>query len=466
MKKQSFLFIIFLGALSSLLLNSCKGEDRRDEYKSVTDVNNWIYSQMSANYLWNATLPSRDKVNFYTEPTPFFTSLLSSNEFKNGRYYSYIKEKTVTTKAIDEASSYGYEFMLYKISNGIVGRVIYVLPNSPAEVAGLKRGDWFGLVNDKSITENNTNILLTGEGIKLTIVRLETTNGNPNFVKGDNITIGAAKAVNNNPVLVKKILKSSTNKTVGYLMYTHFAAGIENIDKDISYETSLKKAFAEFKNSGVNEFVLDLRYNPGGLITNSQLLSTMLAPESAFGKVFCKIRRNNNTNDFDKLETTSLDPQLIGEGANLNLKRLFVLVSDHTASASELVINGLNPFMQVVLIGKKTEGKNLCSVKIEDAKYNWILQPIIGQLYNSLNFTDYANGFIPNVAIDEMESLDTFLPLGDANELMLKKALSFIDGEAIPPLVNKTKATTSRVIGSSLDRKRSNGAWLNTVTTK
>lgn len=426
MKKQSFLFIILLGALSSLLFNSCKGEDRRDEYKKITDVNNWIYDQMSINYLWNKTLPSRNSLNFYTEPTPFFMSLLSSNEFKNGRYYSYIKEKALTTKAIDEKSSYGYEFMLYKITNGIIGRVIYVLPNSPAEIAGLKRGDWFGSINDKNITENNTNTLLTGEGIKLTTVHLETVNGNRTFVKGNNITIGAARAVDNNPILVKKTLTSNTGKKVGYLMYTHFSAGIENLEKDISYETSLRKTFAEFKQTKVNEFVLDLRYNPGGLITNSQLLATMLAPESALGNTFCKIRRNNNSNnDLNNLETTNLDPKLIGEGANLNLTRLFVLVSDHTASASELVINGLSPFMQVVLIGKKTEGKNLCSVKIENINYKWVLQPIIGQLYNSLNFTDYANGFTPNAVIDEMESFETFLPLGDANELMLKKS-SFI----------------------------------------
>lgn len=459
MRKQLHLLLAISGVMFTLLFTSCKGEDRRDEYKSATSINEWIYESMKTNYLWNTTLPTRDNLNFYKEPIPFFTSLLSSNELKNGRYYSTISEKPLTTKAIDEKSSYGCEFTLYKISTSFFARILYVLPQSPAEVAGLRRGDWVILANDKEITDKNYNIMLTGGGVKLTTGTIKIIGSTVSFTKDRELNLEAARAVDDNPVLVKKVLTSQTNRKVGYLMYTSFKAGIENVSNDVRYENALKQAFAEFKLAGVNEFVLDLRYNPGGLIRISQLMATMLAPQSALGKIFCTNKFNSTS--IVKEEVYAFDASKIGSGANLNLSKLYVLVSNHTASASELVINGLMPYMPVTLIGTQTEGKNLSSRRIESPLYNWILQPIIGQLYNSLNFTDYSKGFIPNFIIDENKDNNTLMPLGDNNEPLLKKALAYIDGEVVPsavPVVG-SKANENVTYKSSLDRKANNGAW-------
>lgn len=462
MKKQSYLFIAIWGILTSSLLSGCQGEDRRIEYQDVRNVNNWIYTQMKSVYLWNDKVPNEDKLNFYTPPTPFFTSLLSSNESKNGHYYSYIEDNNaVVTKSIDSNSSYGFEFAIYPNDVNEMARVLYVLPNSPASIAGIKRGDWITKINDAPIIQDNEKLLLNGGSVKLSTATVKVVDNKNIITPGSDITIGAAQAVNDKPILAKNVLTSKAGTKVGYLIYNHFSMGINDAIGDFSYETELRKTFAEFKQANVTDFVLDLRYNHGGLVSNSQLLATMLAPQGALSKIFCTIKYNSSATK--PKEDCLFDNSLIKEGANLNLSKLYVLVSSQTASASELIINGLTPFIPVVIIGTKTEGKNLASLTIESSKYRLVLHPIVGQLYNSKNESNYSAGFTPDITLDEMSDFTTFEQFGSANELLLKKAMAVINGEIVIPPKPATKAMDSVIRKSSLDRKKMNGALVGPV---
>ncbi|WP_321519002.1 S41 family peptidase [uncultured Bacteroides sp.] len=461
MKKYSSILLLLSGVIFTAIFTSCKGEDRTLEYKDTKGVNDWVYGKMKDYYLWYDEIPISSKLNFYADPDVFFYTLLSSKEKKNSNYYSWIEQKEITTKSIDEKSSYGFEFVLYTLNSIQYARVLYVLPGSPASDAGLKRGDWILSLDGQSITTTNYTQLLTGSGAKLTL-GLFTGNAKSPFVESGSLTLSAARAVNNDPILVNKVLTSASGSKIGYLMYTHFATGPNDNAYDYTYEKELRQAFASFKNQNVQDFVLDLRYNPGGYITNSQLLSTMLAPSSSLGKTFCVIKYNDKMNPSQT--TYKFEKDSIKEGANLNLSRLYVLVSNYTASASELLINGLKPFMNVTLIGTTTEGKNLGSITIEDDNYNWILQPIVGKLYNSEDKSDYGSGFTPDVKLDETANYDAFMELGNENEIMLKQALALINGASVSTAASTKSFSTLLNIGqSSLDRKKTNGVRLSPI---
>ncbi len=458
MKKQPYFFIPLLGIIFVLLLNSCEGVDRRLEYKDTTDANNWIYSQMEEYYYWYKNIPASSSLAFYATPDIFFSSLLSTNEKKGGEYVSWIQEKTATTKSIDETSSYGFEFKSYTTDSTYRVRVLYVLPNSPANDAGLKRGDWILSFDNKKITSTNYTELLTGSGINLTLGTPTDYTKNI-FTESGSLTLATARAVNNDPILAHKVLNSASGSKIGYLMYNQFLTGPSSDANDLTYDNELRSLFADFKNQNVKDFVLDLRYNSGGYISTGQLLGSMLAPSSALGSVFCKIQYNDKA--IVPKDSVFFDANSIKGGANLNLSRLYVLVSSTTASTAELIINGLKPFMDVILIGTTTEGNNLTSMLIEDANYNWIIQPVVGILSNSEDNIDYASGFTPDVVLDESTDYNTFKELGDENELLLKEALTLINGASVTQ-ATRTKSIPSGIVTkqSSLDRKKPNAAWL------
>jgi len=458
MNNKLYLFIVLLGAIISTIFTSCQGEDRRLEYKDIEGANSQIYSLMDSVYLWYDEIPVSNKLNFYANPDIFFYTLLSSKEKKNSSYYSWIEQKEVATKSIDESSSYGFEFMIYTTDSTRYARVLYVLPESPASDAGLKRGNWILGFDDKKITISNYTELLTGNGIKLTLGAFTGNAKNP-LIESDSLTLAAARAVNNDPILVNKVLTSTSGSKIGYLMYNHFSTGPGDNADDNTYENKLRQIFTTFKSQNVQEFILDLRYNPGGYLSTSQLLSTMLAPSSALDKTFCVTKFNAKMDPAQY--TYTFNSSLIKDGANLNLSRLYVLVSNYTASASEALINGLKPFMKVTLIGTTTEGKNLGSQTYEFSKFNWIIHPIVCMIYNAENKSDYAIGFKPDVVLKESADYNAFKELGDENEIMLKQALALINGASIV----KTARTKSVSIGlnigqSSLDRKKTNGVWL------
>ena len=122
-----------------------------------------------------------------------------------------------------------------------------------------------------------------------------------------------------------------------------------------------------------------------------------------------------------------LDKALIANGANLNLNTLYVLTSSETASASEMVINCLKPYMsEIVLIGQKTVGKNVGSKTFVNTELQIAISPIVCKVYNSKSSSDYSSGFTPDYPLSESSNLSTYLPFGNENETLLAKALSII----------------------------------------
>lgn len=415
-------FAVLLGLLAILLLvPSCKTDDGPD--LSEEGTNDWIYNVMSNYYLWYKDMPDKGSLNFSQSPDKFFASLLSDQDgvkYGDGWLtFSRIEKKQEETKSVTASDSYGFEFAsYYNKDNGLYyAWVLYVLPGSPADEAGLKRGDW--ITSDVLSPSEFYN----GSERAFDVVRYE----NKSFVFDRKIVIYGSRPVEDTPFL-KDTVYTMNGKNIGYLVYNSFSAGPD--DESTIYNDQMKQIFAEFKAKNVNEFVLDLRYNQGGLVTCAQLMTSLLAPADALGKTFCIMEHSDKQSD--KNETLLMKKNTELGNANLDLKRLYVLTGGATASASEAVINCLIPYMtrsNITLIGAKTIGKRVGANAFgANEKYDWILHPITLRIYNADHNADYANGFAPDVEIEELVVGNDLYPFGDTKDMLLGEALSQIAG--------------------------------------
>src|SRR5690554_1307915 len=247
----------------------------------------------------------------------------------------------------------GYSIQLYYLEEGsdqVIAIVEFVYPNSPASEAGIARGDIFTRINGSIITDSNYQELLSLD--KMTITLASLTNSGI-VEQPSTINLNAIK-LETNPIVVKSIAEVNGTK-IGYLAYTSF------IEK---YDSELIQTFLEFKEAGVNELVLDLRYNGGGSVTSAQLLASLIAPTSAGGDIFISEVWNNNITEYYQQEDIDTQIRIEHHDAALHLNRVYVLTTQGTASASEMVIYGLKPYMEVVQIGDVTYGKYYGSITI------------------------------------------------------------------------------------------------------
>lgn len=445
-----------------LFLMSC-GEDRREEYYEETKVDRWIEKTMLQNYYWYKEIPSTDKaLNYFMAPDQFFQYFLSKKDgkIKHGKHYpySYIEELNATTETrslSNTENSYGFEFASYsnKEMQNIYLRVLYVIPDSPAHQAGLQRGDWIIAINKEEIDNSWINQLFNGGGV-IDIQLAHYDNEEQTIVPTQQITLPAARAIEDNPVYTHNII-AHTNYTIGYLAYNHFTPGKK--EGDSSYDQELRKLSKEFKEKGVNEFVLDLRYNNGGYISSASLLCEILAPASAKNNVLFYLKYNDKHKN--PYEEQRFNESWNKGGVNLDLNRLYVLTSNASASASELVINCLSPYMEVILIGTQTEGKNVGSTTYTDEDDQWAIHPIICEIFNAEKSSDYSQGFTPNFVLDEFQFMDDFYDLGDPKELLFNFAIHKITNKETATLSNiysrGVNHSTANLYKTSLDRKAS-----------
>jgi hypothetical protein len=233
------------------------------------------------------------------------------------------------------------------------------------------------------------------------------------------VTLTSAN-ITKTPVPTAQVLTTATGKT-GYLVFN---------DHHATAEDPLIQAVAQFKAAGIDSLVLDLRYNGGGYLYIANELASMIGGDAVVGKVFEKLqyndKRSSQTNAsvirFVRTSETSHQPL-----PTLALPRVFVLTESGTCSASESVINGLAPFLEVVQVGGKTCGKPYGFTGRDNCGTAYF--PIEFQGTNAAGFGDYADGFVPTcLALD-----DLMHERGDPNEAMLAAALAYQATGSCPP---------------------------------
>ena len=468
MKRNSFWLLLVLSAL----FVSCKEEAIEPAVGNVTDteVNRWILDNMKTWYLWNDKLPANP--NFSQGPKDFFSSLLYRYDpvlRPDGDRFSWLQESADELKASlsGESTSTGLEFRLIRYTStgdDIYGIVTYVIKGSSAEKAGFKRGDFFTHVNGQKLTVGNySGLLYTGTEPKtFTLGSLEGSQ-----VVSTSVTKSVSPAVLQSDPVYFDTTYVRGDKRVGYLVYHQFIPG-PNGSSVKTYDQKLEQIFADFKTKGINELIIDFRYNRGGYVSSATQIASMIAKGVTSNDVFFYKEYNSTiTPELEKEYGKSFfRDNFVNKSQNVggNLSRVFFLTSTSTASASELVINGLKPFMNTVLIGGKTTGKNVGSITISDnnKRIKWGIQPIVSRSSNSLRSSEYTAGFEPNVAKTEGAVL---YPYGDPRDPLLGEALFQIYGTRIARrgVEEVEQPSTGPDVFSSIDQKAAGGNMFYTL---
>lgn len=419
---------IIYAFLFLLVLSACNKKDVTGNNPVTTvsnsEVNNWIHQTMSNYYLWSTNMPAVAKTNLNLNPMNYFTSVLF--DYGTTDRFSWIDSSS--SNLINQLNGVnkvlGVKINAFLVDNsksdGDVALIIaYVLKGSPAEKGGMKRGDIILTVDDQTVTAKNYTTILQNETLKLGFGAYAN-----NTFTSNGKTLSLTKIeLQTNPILTDTVFNWS-GKKVGYFAYVQFLT---------SFDDSLRAVFGRFKSKGVNELIVDLRYNGGGYVASADLLTNLMVKDlgARVNKVMNKKIYNAAYTEYLTKQngTSAFVTNFQNEANNIgNLNRVFVLTSNGTASASELIINNLKPFMDVILVGDHTYGKNVGSFTITDDKNRWSygLQPITFKIANSLDQSDYGtvNGFLPNILVT-----DNVLPyklLGDPTETFLSKALNVI----------------------------------------
>ncbi|HLO57131.1 MAG TPA: S41 family peptidase [Bacteroidales bacterium] len=393
---KTFKSLIFLFILSSVIF-SCN-KDKNDN-AHVEYVNSQIYDMMKQVYLWNDYIPYNLDPADYSTPAKFMEAL---------RYKQYDHWSTVLTE--EEYNSYftegqmiGHGFMVGLDADNNF-RIAFVYNNTQAQQEGVRRGWILSKVNNKTVTVDNFSTLFGADKVGVTNNFTFIDNG------GQQVTLSLAKEeINLTPVLHSEVINRS-GKKIGYIVFQDF---IETANQE------LDTAFTTFKNAGIDELVVDMRYNGGGAVTVAEHLAGWLIGKNEGGQPFIYYEHNAILSKAPYSMDTMYTVPAKADG--LDMSRIFFIGTSNTASASELIINGVKPFITTVLAGSPTHGKpvGMYAIPIED----YFTLPVCFKYSNKNHEGNFYNGLTPDLPADD----DITKDWGNPEETSLKAILDYID---------------------------------------
>ena len=438
---------------ASFLTTSCF-EDNDDNIISTNEINDFVWKGMNTFYLYKDYVSNlandrffndgeyANYLNTFSKPEDLFESLIHQRETVDK--FSWIVDNYIALEQFFSgiSTNNGMEYQTFRFSSNtnIYGIVTYVLPETSASFQGIQRGDIFYGVNGTQLTTDNWRSLLSPNNYNINIGTYNDNN-TPETTDDDSVettpkSIYLTKTqYTKNPILVKNVLDVSGTK-IAYLMYNGFT-GTEQ------FNAELNDAFGEFKSANTTELVLDLRYNSGGSVNTAILLSSMITGDFT-GEIFSTEQWNDEFQQVLEEENPELlINRFVSNNGDvplnsLNLKTVYILTTHKTASASELIINSLKPYITVVQIGTPTAGKYQGSVTLYDSpnfkreganpNHTYAMQPLIFKSLNVNEVTDYFNGLSPDFNNILSENVNNLGILGDINEPLLAAAIAKIQG--------------------------------------
>ena len=366
---------------------------------SATSQNLWVRDQLNTFYYWYQFLPGNVSPASFTTPEAYLDAV---------RYRPIDNSYSFITSAVASDSFYNDS---QQVATGIVYqlvspemRVLQVFPNSPAAEAGLVRGDRITSLNGQSIATHVANgtfgtaLGLSEVGVALDIVYQKAS--------GESVQARMVKRLITVPSVSLTRVVEVDGRRIGYINFKAFVG---------PSVAALDEAFAALRAAGATELVLDLRYNGGGLVDVAAHLGGLIGGARTSGQVaFTQAHNDRIAARYN--ETTRFE----NPDNAMNLQRLVVITTRSSASASELVINALRPYMPVAVIGDTTYGKPVGQYGLSFC--GKVLYPVAFSIRNANDEGDYYDGIAPTCAAAD----DITHQLGDTDEASFAEALTYI----------------------------------------
>ncbi len=384
-----FLFIVFS---SSLVFQSCKKDD---EGPGVKDENVVLHNLMKDWYFWNEELP---EVNLADYDSPY--ELLEALRYRPLDRWSYVTSLQALMSYYLQSKYIGYGFGTAWDHDGKL-RVSFVYEQTEMHNKGVRRSWVLEAINGSTLQAgSNINQMLGQNAVGVSnTFRFRKPDGTQTefAVQKQEVTM--------NNVLHSEVIERASKK-IGYVVLQGFT------EPTI---IELESVFAHFVSEGIHELILDMRYNGGGQDSIANSLASMIGGEKVSGKIFALYEHN-----ADKTSENRSKP--FNEMAlKLNIDRLVTICTQQTASASEIVINGLRPYLPVYIVGQNTYGKPMGMGAWSFENYAYV--PITFKIKNADGEGDYFDGLPVNFAAGD----DLSLMFGDPEEASLQQALHFIE---------------------------------------
>lgn len=471
MKKLNYIWIVLL--ITILGCGNDWNPTDPSDFEEASAQKQFVWNAMNYWYYWQGDIPElgdnyfsddeafHEYLNGFSDAETLFNSLLYVEDD-----FSFFIEDHETFEQSQKgiSQSFGYEFGLVRISQNsdeIFGYVQYVLANSPADDAGLERGDIFTSVDGTRLTVNNYQDLLLGT-TSYVLTMAEIVDGT--ITETDETVSLEAQTLTENPIFTSAVFDTNSTK-VGYLMYNAF---------QLNSHQNLNDAFGTFESEGVDELIVDLRYNGGGTGITSQALGSMIAGLDS-SNVFSTYAYNDKRSQYNSSvyyieEVPIYDENQDQESTEpinaLSMNKAYILTGHGTASASEMLVNALEPYIDVILIGRQTVGKDEGSYTLYDTPtppyldqdaanldHKIAIQPIAIKVVNR-DGRDYPDGFAPDHEINELSYLEEgLLPLGDPDEPLLGQALALITGQKMAKMKDTDMLDVGSLFKDSKDLK-------------
>lgn len=453
-KKLLFLFV----AITTVTTSCTDQDDNLFSVPANIEVQDFVWKGLNTWYFWqgevadlaDSKLDNAEEYISFLQGFPNPGDLFEHLRHPDDRFSVIVSDYNVLQNSQQgNATTDGADtrfIFLNTGSNEVIGYVRYIIPGSDAAGKDIHRGDIVYAVNGQSLffnseTDNNLG-LLDANTYTLNLANLTVTDGVRSITpNGRNIDL-TRTSITENPILINTTIDVGSKK-VGYIMYNQFVS---------NFDTQLNGVFGDFQAQGVTDLVLDFRYNPGGFVSSAVNLGSMVTGQFD-GQLFAKSRFNDkvqaqvsdaNVNTFFRNALES------GTAINsLGLSKVYVLTTGSTASASELVINALDPYIEVVQVGTTTTGKNETSFTLYDSpswsfndsqlnpNHKWAMQPLVSRIENSAGFSNYTDGLNPDIELSE--DLTNLGVLGDETEPLLAAALTNIAAAGRPSPFNTNK---------------------------
>ena len=446
MRYQSLLLLV-----SALLISACGGGGGASQNNTSTSTpsastssctlnarKQWVVDTLKEWYLYPETLPANIDINNYATIDELISALTATARAqRRDRNFTYLTSIVEENAYYNSGATAGFGVRIY--SDAATARVFITeaFEGAPALNVGIDRRD--ELLAIGTTTENLRTVadIIAKEGTAgITTALGPSTAGTTRILRmvgptGTRILTLSKADYSIEPVSSRYggIILQDGLRRVGYINLRTFIS---------SANDRLRQEFLKFKNSGINEVIIDLRYNGGGLVSTAELMGDFLGGNRSSGNIFSQLTFRSEKSSENSIKRFQLQPE------SITPTKLAFITTGSSASASELVINSFIPYFndQLALIGANTYGKPVGQIAIDRAACDDRLRVLAFSTKNANNSDAYFNGLAETVKASCRAADDLTQPLGNSAELSIRQGLDYLAGKSCVAIsINPTSSS-------------------------